>query len=154
MQWSPGAWQTTASGTHWQGEQWVQGTCAEFATTENHGHAPGWPRRTGGRTTDLLVQASIQTLRHSFYVQNYWGTPAGTGNFRGSPQGFLRVTGSIAQKWRGAVGTANGNTGYKKDYRYDARLRYSAPPYFPQWSNAKWGARYTGEVQPRYRGGP
>ena len=60
------------------------------------------------------------------------------------------MRGSIAQKWRGAVGTTGG-TGFDKDYSYDARLQFSSPPYFPQWINAAWGAKTTGELQPQYR---
>jgi hypothetical protein len=86
------------------------------------------------------VFASIQTLQHSFWVQSY---------NRGADLGKLSVRGSIAQKWRGAVGTAGG-TGYQKDYSYDARLKFSSPPYFPQWTNAVWSAKTTGELKAQY----
>ena len=67
----------------------------------------------------------------------------------GSFQGQLTVFGSIAQKWRGIVGTGgSGGTGYLKSYGYDLRLKFSSPPYFPQWTNAAWGARSTGEISP------
>ena len=69
--------------------------------------------------------------------------------FRGSGEGQLYVRGAIAQEWRGIVGR-RGSAGYLKDYRYDKRLKFSAPPYFPQWTNAVWGGRYTGEVSPQY----
>ena len=42
------------------------------------------------------IYASIQTLQHSFWVDNYK---------YGDPLGKLSVRGSIAQKWRGIVGT-------------------------------------------------
>ncbi len=106
----------------------------------------GWPHRytdplTGGTnpTTGIQIDASIQTLQHSFWVQQY---------ANGSPQGTLLVLGSIAQRWRGIVG--QGSNGYIKLYKYDSRLKYSSPPYFPQWTNAKWGPRHTGELLAQY----
>jgi hypothetical protein len=86
------------------------------------------------------VYASIQTLARSFWVQNY---------NQGADLGRLAVRGSIAQKWRGAVGTSGG-TGFDKDYSYDTRLQFASPPYFPQWTNAAWGAKVTGELSARY----
>lgn len=103
----------------------------------------GWPRRytdpgTGAYNPadGVQIAGSIQTLQHSFFVQQY---------NKGTDQGTLLVQGSIAQRWRGIVGTSGG-TGYTKNYKYDARLKYSSPPYFPQWTNAKWGPRHTGEL--------
>jgi hypothetical protein len=87
------------------------------------------------------IYGSIQTLLHSFWVQNY--------NV-GAPLGSLSVRGSIAQRWRGAVGTSGGATGFAKDYSYDTRLKFSGPPYFPQWTNSVWGALTTGEIKPAY----
>jgi hypothetical protein len=111
-------------------------TTKTFGSTYTNLSFPGQTSSTGNR----YVYASMQTLQHSFWVQSY---------NRGTAQGALSVRGSIAQKWRGAVGTSGG-TGYSKDYRYDARLQFSAPPYFPQWVNAKWGAQTTGELKPQY----
>jgi hypothetical protein len=86
------------------------------------------------------IYASIQTLQRSFWVQNY---------NRGDDLGTLAVRGSIAQKWRGAVGTSGG-TGFAKDYSYDTRLQFASPPYFPQWTNAAWGSKVTGELPAKY----
>ena len=92
--------------------------------------------------SDRWIYASIQTLQHSFWVQSY-GT--------GSKLGTLHVRGSIAQRWRGIVGTGgNTGTGYLKDYSYDSRLTFASPPYFPQWTNAVWGAKTTGELKAAY----
>lgn len=103
-----------------------------------------WPKRYTDPTTNKLVPAtgiqitgSIQTLQHSFFVQKY---------DTGPKKGTLQVTGSIAQRWRGAVGTSS-NTGYDKLYTYDLRLKFSAPPYFPHWANSEWSSRYSGELQ-------
>src|SRR5262249_2185192 len=84
---------------------------------------------------DRWVYASIQTLQHSFWVQSY--------NV-GAALGTLHVRGSVAQKWRGIVGTNGASTGFAKDYSYDTRLRFTSPPYFPDWANAVWGAQTTG----------
>jgi len=91
--------------------------------------------------TDRNIYASIQTLQHSFWVQSY---------NQGTSLGVLRVRGSIAQKWRGIVGTGSGTTGFFKDYGYDTRLTYASPPYFPQWTNAVWGSKTTGELKAAY----
>ena len=84
------------------------------------------------------IYASIQTLAHSFWVSSY---------NRGVPTGILSVRGSIAQRWRGAVGTGTISTGYLKDYSYDKRLQTNSPPYFPPWANGDWTAETTGELQ-------
>jgi hypothetical protein len=89
---------------------------------------------------DRWIYASIQTLQHSFWVQSYDD---------GNALGDLAVRGSIAQRWRGIVGTSGG-TGFLKDYGYDARLKYASPPYFPQWTNAVWAAKTTAELAPAY----
>jgi hypothetical protein len=106
-----------------------------------------WPHRyadpgTGSNNPadGIQIASSIQTLQHSFFVQQY---------SKGTSQGTLLVQGSIAQRWRGIVGTSGG-TGYLKNYKYDARLKYSSPPNFPQWTNAKWGPRHTGELVSPY----
>lgn len=93
--------------------------------------------------TTRYIYASIQTLQHSFTVQVY---------DVGAKIGDLAVRGSIAQRWRGAVGTGSGwaSTGYDKDYGYDTRLVYSSPPYFPKLDGAGWGSKVTGEVKPVY----
>jgi hypothetical protein len=130
-------------------DSWV-GTTKNGKTTWAWKNSPtevaGWPKRytdpsTGGNnpTTGIQIDASIQTLQHSFWVQQY---------SKGSGAGTLLVEGSIAQRWRGIVG--QGSAGYLKLYKYDSRLKYSSPPYFPQWTNAKWGPRHTGELPPAY----
>lgn len=83
------------------------------------------------------IYASIQTLAHSFWVASY---------HEGNPTGYLRVRGSIAQRWRGIVGQGSINNGYIKDYKYDQRLQTTSPPYFPPWANGEWAAETTGEV--------
>jgi len=73
--------------------------------------------------TNRFVSAAILSVGHTFTVQNY----------QCGARGNLQVTGSIAQKYRGAVGLGNASgtsSGYTKVYGYDKRLRYTAPPKF------------------------
>lgn len=136
---------------------WMQTVSAQYAWGSGYywGSPSGgadytgtvWPRRITdpGRgaiypTSGIQIAGSIQTLQHSFTVQYY---------NKGAVQGQLFVHGSIAQRWRGAVGTSSGGslaTGYAKDYRYDVRLKYTSPPYWPHWTNAQWSLRYSGEI--------
>ncbi len=88
-------------------------------------------------SSGIQIAGSIQTLQHSFLVQKYG---------EGGSQGTLLVYGSIAQRWRGIVGTGTGTTGYIKLYQYDTRLTYSSPPYFPKWAKSQWKLRYSGEI--------
>ncbi|MBX3088726.1 MAG: hypothetical protein KF742_09545 [Cryobacterium sp.] len=70
------------------------------------------------------IDAAILSVAHTFQVQNYSKTGV---------RGTLTVKGAIAQKFRGPVGTASGGVivnGYTKDYNYDPRLKYTAPPKF------------------------
>jgi Tfp pilus assembly protein PilX len=84
------------------------------------------------------IAAAILSLRHSFLVQNWdEGSPLST-----STATKLNVTGSIAQKFRGPVGTGNGttaSTGYLKNYVYDYRLLVLQPPYFLTPDASPWG---------------
>ena len=117
--------------------------CTRYTDGGNNDEVAGWPARLDPTAPKgIEIDASVQTLAHSFFVQNY---------DKGTFQGVLSIRGSLAQKWRGIVGQGSPpNTGYYKDYKYDLRLTYSAPPYFPQFVNSVWGARHSGEVPPQY----
>ncbi|WP_245723504.1 hypothetical protein [Paramicrobacterium humi] len=82
------------------------------------------------------ISAAILSVAHSFTVQNY---------DVGSSRGTLTVKGAIAQKFRGPVATT-GNTGYDKDYNYDDRLRYTAPPKFLSPVSTTYGISKVGSV--------
>ncbi len=74
---------------------------------------------------NLEIDASIMALNTSFMLTNWWVGPA---------KGTLTVFGGIIQNERGPVGTFSGTTkvsGYSKDYKYDARLLNSPPPFVP-----------------------
>lgn len=70
------------------------------------------------------IDAAILSVAHTFQVQNY---------DQGSPRGTLSVFGAIAQKYRGTVAVTSGGSitkGYAKDYSYDDRFKFRAPPKF------------------------
>jgi Tfp pilus assembly protein PilX len=92
----------------------------------------------------LQVNAALESLQHVVYVQSF---------DKGSNDGTLALRGTIAQKYRGPVGTGNSSgvaTGYAKNYVYDTRLKYGAPPYFPHWQNASWRDTLFGEIPKKY----
>jgi len=88
--------------------------------------------------TNPVLNAAILAIGHSFIVQNY---------DEGATLGTLNVTGALAQKWRGPVGTSGGSgTGYLKSYNYDSRLVYTAPPHALDLSGADYEARQWAEI--------
>jgi hypothetical protein len=98
-------------------------------------------RPNGSKFVDPQVNAAILTLEHSFIVQQY--------QF-GSGLGDLNLFGTIAQRFRGPVGTTGGSTGYSKKYVYDTRMRYAPPPYFLDPVRSAWGVKTYSELTPRY----
>ncbi len=82
-----------------------------------------------GALKGVTIDAAILAIIHSFIVDNY---------NCGAQLGTLTVNGAIAQKYRGAVGTGTGNTGYLKSYNYDSRLRYIEPPSFIAPEKTAW----------------
>jgi Tfp pilus assembly protein PilX len=92
-------------------------------------------------TVDREIDAAILTLQHSFTVDAY---------YCGLPLGTLTVKGVIAQKFRGPVGRGGSSptNGYIKNYVYDPRLQFRAPPHFLDPVESAWRVwRYT-EQQP------
>jgi hypothetical protein len=92
---------------------------------------------------DITIDAAILSLQHSLIVDNY---------FCGAPLGTLTVTGAIAQRFRGPVGTGGAviATGYLKHYAYNDRLKFVNPPYFLSPLQAAWKViRFTEQVPPR-----
>lgn len=65
------------------------------------------------------IYAAILSVKHTIQVQNY---------HVGGARGVLKIVGSMAQKFRGTVGTGAGANGFSKDYGYDLRLTYLSPP--------------------------
>jgi hypothetical protein len=92
------------------------GTCSSSSSNES------------GSISNLKIEAALLAIQHSFIVDNY----------NCGPQlGNLNVTGAIAQKYRGAVGTT-GSTGYLKNYVYDERFKTTEPPYFIEPIESEW----------------
>ena len=93
---------------------------------------PGETAKTSPFTSPV-IQAAMLSLAHSVRVQA-WD--------RGAPLGTLHVTGVLAQRYRGPVGTNTSGTivsGFSKDYNYDLRLKYLSPPYFLDPVASQWG---------------
>jgi hypothetical protein len=86
-------------------------------------------------TSGMTVDAAILSLTDSFYLPNWSTVPK---------EGTLTVFGSIAQDFRGPVGTATSSgtvsTGFAKSYHYDTSLQTLWPPYFVPPTSAAWGA--------------
>jgi hypothetical protein len=94
--------------------------------------------------SDPIIQAANLSVQHSVRVQNYR---------IGSPLGNLNVTGVIAQRYRGIVGTFSGNnptSGYAKNYVYDSRLKYLSPPHFLDPVKSAWQVATWAELPPAY----
>jgi hypothetical protein len=77
---------------------------------------------SGSSNCARTINAALLSNDHSFEVHNY-----DAGIFIG----YLCVTGSIAQEFRGPVGQGSGSSGFLKRYSYDTRLLNSPPPKFP-----------------------
>ncbi|MFE4950966.1 hypothetical protein ACFQ9V_12770 [Leifsonia sp. NPDC056665] len=81
-----------------------------------------WEATSSSGNCARTINAAILSNYHSFEVHNYSSA---------SYAGYLCVTGSIAQEYRGPVGTGSNSTGFLKRYSYDSRLLNSPPPKFP-----------------------
>jgi type II secretory pathway pseudopilin PulG len=85
-----------------------------------------------GPWTNPTIHAAMLAIDHSIRVQQF--------NI-GAPLGTLRITGVMAQRYRGIVGTSSGSTpvsGVAKNYVYDKRLQYLSPPHFLAPSDSQW----------------
>jgi hypothetical protein len=85
----------------------------------------------GWGSIEPTIDAAILSTAHSFIVDNFKC---------GKHLGELTVWGSIAQFWRGPVGTGGSSTGtgYTKNYNYDDRLTGIQPPDFLSPSTTSW----------------
>ena len=81
-----------------------------------------------GSNSNLRIDAAMLAIQHSFIVDHY---------DCGAQLGTLQVNGAISQKYRGPVGIV-GTNGYSKDYNYDDRLKYLAPPKFLDPVESAW----------------
>ncbi|MDJ0337773.1 hypothetical protein [Cryobacterium sp. PH31-O1] len=85
------------------------------------------------------IDAAMLSLDHTVQVQNY---------NRGGEQGVLTINGSLAQKYRGIVHSTVGGVGngYIKNYTYDPRFLYIAPPKYLSPVAATYGISRLVEV--------
>ncbi|MEA2381873.1 MAG: hypothetical protein QOH72_1844 [Solirubrobacteraceae bacterium] len=93
-----------------------------------------------GKITGREIDAAMLSLQHSIMVDNY---------YCGGNLGTLKITGVLAQNFRGAVGTNAGATGFTKDYNYDRRLNFRGPPHFLDPVRSAWKLRGFTEQQQR-----
>ncbi|UZN05162.1 hypothetical protein [Cellulomonas sp. S1-8] len=123
-------------------------TAGYVCTMTSGGWDPRYTCRLGAEMTaggDRRIDAAMLSVAHTFMVQNY---------NKGSARGTLTVNGAIGQKYRGPVGTGSGatmSTGYGKDYNYDERFRYTAPPKFLSPVTTTYGVSVWIEVEPAFR---
>lgn len=101
----------------------------------NPTNSSGTSLLTGG--SNRRIDSAILSVAHTFQVQNYT---------KGGDRGTLTVNGAIAQKFRGVV--RSGTNGYVKNYVYDARLKYTAPPKFLSPVSTTYGVNVWVEVNP------
>ena len=110
--------------------------CASGTTSACNLNANFPTETTPARTTPFsspIIQAAMLSLTHSIRVQA-WD--------RGAPLGTLNVTGVLAQRYRGPVGTNSSGvivSGFGKNYVYDQRLKYLSPPKFLDPVASQWG---------------
>jgi hypothetical protein len=90
--------------------------------------------------TNRRIDAAMLSVAHTFQVQNY---------SQGDDRGTLTVNGAIAQKFRGIV--RNGDNGYIKNYVYDPRLKYTAPPKFLSPVSTTYGVNVWVEVKAAFK---
>jgi type II secretory pathway pseudopilin PulG len=118
-------------------DKYVSGGKCEYQNSSSGCDAPNATAATDpnhwGSLENPVIDAAILSTNHSWIVDNYKC---------GEPLGELTVWGSIAQFWRGPVGTGNSNgeiaTGYVKNYNYDERLAAQQPPSFLSPSSTSW----------------
>ncbi|MBH0129939.1 hypothetical protein I6E56_06170 [Salinibacterium sp. NK8237] len=91
----------------------------------------------GNKNAGREINAAILSVAHTFATQN----PTG------DARGVLTVNGAIAQKFRGIISYGGG---YIKDYNYDSRFRYLAPPKFLSPVTTTYGINVWIEVDSAY----
>ena len=85
------------------------------------------------------VSAALLSVQHSVGLMN-----PGRGSFSGVK---LSITGNITQRFRGIV---RNQSGYDKNYIYDPRLQYDAPPHFLEPTTSSFIVKETSEPAPLY----
>lgn len=83
---------------------------------------------------DIIIQAALFSTQGVFGYEGYGS---------GGAKGTINLVGSIAEHYRGPVGTFNSYngsliTGYEKEYCHDPRMLYTSPPYYIEPANVGW----------------
>jgi|WetSurSiteA1Bulk_404760.scaffolds.fasta_scaffold09894_1 hypothetical protein len=84
-----------------------------------------WITENTPNKTSINIQASVFSEKWGFGAYNYDKRPV---------SGNINLLGGIQQNYRQPVGTIDGNTishGFTKQYRYDSRLAFMSPPFYP-----------------------
>lgn len=130
----PQSSQPSSCGSPWEQTQFIRDSSGKYVQRI-------CSQNLTGAQSSPTVNAAILAVAHSFTVP-YWQ--------RGNALGTLSVTGAIAQKFRGPVGTNSGGsvvTGYAKNYVYDQRLKYLSPPKFLDPVASAWGVAVWREIK-------
>jgi len=84
-----------------------------------------WITENAVNKNSINIQASVFSEKWGFGAYNYDKRPV---------SGDINLLGGIQQNYRQPVGTFDGNTiksGFTKQYRYDWRLAFMSPPFYP-----------------------
>ena len=84
-----------------------------------------WITENAANKNSIDIQASVFSEKWGFGAYNYKDRPV---------SGDINLLGGIQQNYRQPVGTFSGNTiksGFTKQYRYDWRLAFMSPPFYP-----------------------
>ncbi len=111
---------------------------------------------TGMWRHSILINGALVALGESFTFEDqndnyYWEYSSGTLGPYQDERGDIRMVGSVTQFRRGYVHRNNhgapgggpaGGTGYGKQYHYDKRFDFMAPPYFIQIADEEGNAQF------------
>ncbi|HSW56138.1 MAG TPA: hypothetical protein VLH59_13720 [Ignavibacteriaceae bacterium] len=84
-----------------------------------------WITENAANKNSINIQASVFSEQWGFGAYNYNGRPV---------SGDINLLGGIQQNYRQPVGTFDSNgikSGFTKQYRYDWRLAFMSPPFYP-----------------------
>jgi hypothetical protein len=121
---------STGKGTIWLDDNIVYDTnpMVDPASTDLFGIIAEnyvWITENAANKNNINIQASVFSEKWGFGAYNYDDRPV---------SGDINLLGGIQQNCRQPVGTFSGSTiksGFTKQYRYDWRLAFMSPPFYP-----------------------
>lgn len=134
--WNFGAQTTADTPLGWAGD-WSDFTGSKGAFPHRYADAD---RGDAYPAAGLQIQASVQALAHSMYVQEWW-----TSALAADASRKLIVQGSVGTRYSGATGMSSG-VGYITTRKYDPRLAKQTPPYLTLFKESVWKAGPVGEI--------